>query len=84
MTSNRKPTRELAERRSNGTLIRLLWVQGTRELWVEVREPEVDVAIVIRAEPERALEVFLHPYAYAPESVRDATWQPTHRNLERL
>ena len=61
----RKHIRELAERTSNGTLMRLFWLQGTRELWVEVSEPEFDVTIVIPAQPERALEAFHHPYAYA-------------------
>jgi hypothetical protein len=65
MTPTRKRTRELAERTSSGTLVRLFWRQGTRELWVEVWEPEFDVTIVIPAEPERALEAFQHPYAYA-------------------
>ena len=65
MTPTRKRTRELAERTSSGTLVRLFWRQGTRELWVEVWEPEFDVTIVIPAEPEQALEAFQHPYAYA-------------------
>jgi len=64
VTPTRKRIRELAERTSNGTLMRLFWLQGTRELWVEVCEPEFDVPIVIPAEPERALEAFHHPYAY--------------------
>lgn len=64
-TTTRKQIRELAERTSNGTLLRLLWLQGTRELWVEIREPECDVTIVLPAEPEHALEAFHHPYAYA-------------------
>jgi hypothetical protein len=65
MTATRKRIRELAERTSSGTLVRLFWRQGTRELWVEVWEPEFDVTIVIPAEPEQALEIFHHPYAYA-------------------
>lgn len=63
MTASRESIRELAERTSNGTAVRLLWLEGTRELWVEVREPELDVTIVIPAEPERALDAFYHPYA---------------------
>ena len=59
------PIRELTERTSNGTQIRLLWRQGTRELWVEVHEPEFDVTLVIPAAPDHALETFRHPYAYA-------------------
>jgi hypothetical protein len=65
VTSTDEPIRELAERTSNGSLMRLLWLQGTRELWVEIHEPELDITIVIPAEPERALEAFHHPYAYA-------------------
>ena len=65
MTRTRPPIRELAERVAGGTLMRLLWRQGTRDLWVEVYEPEFDVTIVIPAKPERALETFRHPYAYA-------------------
>jgi hypothetical protein len=64
-TPTREHIRELAERTSNGTLRRLFWLQGTRELWVEICEPEFDITIVIPAEPERALEAFHHPYAYA-------------------
>ena len=70
MTATRESIRELAERTSNGTLMRLLWLQGTRELWVEVYEPEFDLTIVIPATPERALETFNHPYAYASADSR--------------
>ena len=65
VTSIRNRIRELAERTSNGTRNRLYWRQGTRELWVEIWERELDVTIEIPADPERALEVFHHPYAYA-------------------
>ena len=65
MTATRNRVRELAERTSNGTQMRLLWLQGTRELWVEVSERDLDVTIVIPTAPERALDAFHHPYAYA-------------------
>lgn len=65
MTSVRPRSRELAERASNGTQVRLLWRQGTRQLWVEVREPDRDPALTIPVQPERALDAFHHPYAYA-------------------
>jgi hypothetical protein len=65
MTATRESIRELAERTSNGTLTRLFWLQGTRQLWVEVYDPELDETVVIPAEPERALEAFHHPYAFA-------------------
>ena len=57
--------RELAVRGSNGTQVRLLWRQGTRQLWVEVWEPGTAWALRIQAQPENALDVFHHPYAYA-------------------
>jgi len=58
-------SRELAVRASNGTQVRLLWRQGTTQLWVEVREPVTACALTIQAQPENALDVFHHPYAYA-------------------
>ena len=64
MTSVRPRTRELAERASHGAQVRLLWRQGTRQLWVEVREPD-DRVLTIPVQPERALDAFHHPYAYA-------------------
>jgi hypothetical protein len=63
MTSVRQSCRELAERWSSGTRVRLLWRQGTRHLWVEVREPD-ERMLAIPVEPERALDAFHHPYAY--------------------
>ena len=61
------PGRELAERSSSGTRVRLFWRQGTRQLWVEVQEAD-DRVLAIPAEPEQALDVFHHPYAYAGPS----------------
>ena len=58
-------SRELAVRGSNGTQVRLLWRQGTRQLWVEVWEPGTAWALRVQAQPENALDVFHHPYAYA-------------------
>jgi hypothetical protein len=65
MTFVRLCIRELAERTSNGTQVRLLWRHGTRQVWVEVRERESDRALVIPVRPEWALDAFHHPYAYA-------------------
>lgn len=64
MPIDRVGVRELAERSASGTRVRLLWRQGTRHLWVEVREPDRDSALAILVPPERALDAFHHPYAY--------------------
>ena len=69
MASVRPRRRELAERSSNGTQVRLLWRQGTRRLWVEVRGPD-DRVLAIPVRPERALDAFHHPYAYAASRSR--------------
>ena len=64
MTSRLARVRELAERTSSRTQVRLLWRAGTRQLWVEVREAD-DRVLAIWVQPERALDAFHHPYAYA-------------------
>jgi hypothetical protein len=64
MTSVRPRGRELAERSSNGTQVRLLWWEGTGHLWVEVRERD-DRLLWFAVQPEQALDAFHHPYAYA-------------------
>ena len=78
MTPISESVRELAERTSNGTLTRLFWLQGTRQLWVEVYDPELDETVVIPAEPERALETFHHPYAFVTAGSGRQTG-PAHR-----
>jgi hypothetical protein len=65
MRSARPRIRELAERASHGTHVRLFWRQGTSELWVEVFEPEGERTLRIPVRPEAALDAFRHPYAYA-------------------
>lgn len=69
MTSVRTRCRELAERSSNGTRVRLLWREGTRRLWVEVQEQDERV-LAIPVQSERALDAFHHPYAYASQGAR--------------
>jgi hypothetical protein len=75
MTSVYSRIRELAERASSGTRVRLLWRQGTRQLWVEVREPDSDRVLAISVPPEQALDAFHHPFAYAgPHLLPLADW----------
>ena len=64
----RSSRRELAESRSNGEVVRLFWLHGTREVWVEVYDSELDLTIVIPAEPDRALDAFRDPYRYASDA----------------
>jgi hypothetical protein len=65
MITRYSPVRELARRESVGIEVTLLWRQGTRKLWLKVWETTLDVTLVIPVKPERALDAFHHPYAYA-------------------
>ena len=78
MTCIRPRSRELAQRSSNGTRVKLLWRQGTRKLWIEVREP--DLVLAIPVQPDQALDAFHHPYAYArSHSLRHRASRPPVR-----
>jgi hypothetical protein len=74
MTPTRKRVRELAERTSNGTRMRPLWLHGTRELWVEIYEPEFDVTIVIR--PSQSAR-------WTPSTIPMRTRRPTGSRLPK-
>jgi hypothetical protein len=63
MRPARSCTRELAERWSSGTHVRLLRRPRTRQAWVEVPEPDDRVLILVQW--EQALDAFITPYAYA-------------------
>lgn len=54
----------------------MLWRRGTMVLWVEVREPDGKV-LAIPVQPERALDAFHHPYAYAGPHRPPFPWAET-------
>jgi hypothetical protein len=59
------PFRELAYRDSDGVEVVLFWHDGTGELTVCVSDRRSGAYFELAAPPERALDVFQHPYAYA-------------------
>jgi hypothetical protein len=77
-------SRELAARVAGGTQVRLIWRQGTTRVWVEVGEAATAWVLRIQVPPERALDAFYHPYAYAgtrsclslAESLEDCEREP--------
>jgi hypothetical protein len=81
--------RELAQRSSDGIEVVLLWHTLTDELTICVSDERTDTYFELAAEPEQALDVFEHPYAYA---ARAATrnhglrrgWRSKHDNSGRL
>src|SRR5262249_28078423 len=56
---------ELAERRDHALEVRLLWDPGAGgRVWVDVVNKLSGSRFSIHADPERALDVYYHPFAY--------------------
>jgi hypothetical protein len=58
-------TRELAERDSDGIHVLLLWHPRENTLSVSVEDARVGDHFDIAVAPDRALDAFYHPFAYA-------------------
>ena len=59
-------TRELARRTNDGVDVALLWSPVDDRLTVVVEDAKLDERFELETRPDNALEVFYHPYAYAP------------------
>jgi hypothetical protein len=58
-------TRELATRDSDGIHVLLLWHPRENALTVSVEDVRVGDCFDIAVAPDRALDAFYHPFAYA-------------------
>jgi hypothetical protein len=58
------PVRELDSRESDGLVVTLLWNSATDHLWVRVDDGRSGASFDLEAQPDRALDVFHHPYSY--------------------
>ena len=58
-------TRELAARESDGIHILLLWHPDENALTVSVEDARVGDRFQLEVAPDRALDAFYHPFAYA-------------------
>jgi hypothetical protein len=58
-------TRELAARESEGISVRLLWHPLENAVTVSVEDARGDDCFQLAVAPERALDAFHHPFAYA-------------------
>ena len=56
---------DLAHRRADGIDVTLWWSRDTGEVSVEVLHFASALSFELNVEPDRALEVFYHPFAYA-------------------
>ena len=58
-------TRELAARGRDGVSVRLLWHPRANAVTVLVEDARVGDRFRLAVAPERALDAFYHPFAYA-------------------
>jgi len=58
-------TRELAARESDGIHVLLLWHPRENAITVSVEDARVGDCFQLAVSPERALDAFHHPFAYA-------------------
>ena len=58
-------TRELAERESDGIYVLLLWHPRENALTVSVEDDRRGDRFQLEVAPNRALDAFYHPFAYA-------------------
>jgi hypothetical protein len=56
---------ELDHRSADGIEISLLWSRMTNQLMVAVADSRSGESFEVQAPPDRALDVFRHPFAYA-------------------
>ena len=65
MSPARPQTRELAARDGDGISVRLLWHPRGNVLSVSVEDVRLGDRFQLAVAPDRALEAFYHPFAYA-------------------
>jgi hypothetical protein len=65
MSTTTPETRELAARESDGIHVALLWHPGNDALTVSVEDERVGDRFQLAVAPDRALDAFYHPLAYA-------------------
>ena len=65
MSPTTSTTRELAARDNDGISVRLLWHPRESALTVSVEDTRVGDRFRLAVSPERALDAFYHPFAYA-------------------
>jgi hypothetical protein len=65
MSFGTRETRELAARESDGIHVLLLWHAPENTLTVSVEDARLGDRFQLAVAPDRALDAFYHPFAYA-------------------
>jgi hypothetical protein len=58
-------SRELAARENDGVRVRLLWHPRANAVTVSVEDARAGAQFDLAVAPDRALDAFYHPFAYA-------------------
>jgi hypothetical protein len=81
MTTMTGQRSELAHRSSDGIEISLFWNRPSDRVTIEIVEGPLAEFLEFEVAPDKALDAFRHPYAYAPARVLDelvATREAVH------
>ena len=65
LTVTTSRSRELAERESDGLHVVLLWHADDDGITVSVEDTRIGDCFQLQVAPDRALDAFYHPFAYA-------------------
>jgi hypothetical protein len=65
MSPANRQARELAARESDGVRVLLLWYPDGDAVTVSVEDDRLGNRFQLAVAPDRALDAFYHPYAYA-------------------
>jgi hypothetical protein len=60
-----RPIQELAQRLSGPDVVLLLWHPGVEQVELSVRDSTTGAGFHVDVAPEKALDAFYHPFAYA-------------------
>jgi hypothetical protein len=63
--TNDRPRRELAHRAADGIEVALFWSEPDNSIALEILDSGTDTVLEFAVAPERALDAFYHPFAYA-------------------
>ena len=66
---------ELAERRTDGVEVRLLWRRSTDEIVLEVTDGGTGACFEVQVPSDRAMDAFNHPFVYVP------AFEPLHHEV---
>jgi len=73
MSLGSSQARELAARESGGIHVLLLWHPDGNALTVSVEDTRAGDRFRLAVAPDRALDAFYHPFAYAAQRLREPT-----------